>query len=130
MTQVKRRTRRKGEETNEDWTVIWTETVEEVEECISDGEILWPIIHRAIDRLIRESRTTIPALEIRCAEMVGSVWVTVRREDVDMTLRKELDWRLSREEYEECAEIRDLQERFARSKGPGSDKKSADTGEN
>jgi hypothetical protein len=128
MTPVKRRSRIKGGTSAEDWTVMWTETAEECEECITDGEFLWPIIRTAIIRLIEEGRTSVPALEIRCMEMVGSIWVTVRREDVEVTLKKELNWRISREEYEECAEIRDLLERFE-SEVPGSGKKSANTEE-
>jgi hypothetical protein len=120
-----KRKRRGQEDKPEDWTVIWTETADEVEECISDPTLIWPIIRRTIVRLLDEGRSSLPALEIRCAEMVGSVWVTVRSEDVITTLKKELDYRLQREEYEECATIRDLIDRAQ--KGPGSVKKSADT---
>jgi hypothetical protein len=125
METAKVKRKRRGEDKPEDWTVIWTETADEVEECISDPTLLWPIIRRAIVRLLDEGRSSLPALEIRCEEMVGSVWVTVRREDVEGTLKKELEYRLKREEYEECAEIRDLMDRALLE--PGSGKKSADT---
>ena len=128
MTEVnKPRRKRKGAiDDLEDWTVIWCDTLDETEACISDGEIIWPIIHRTVIRMIDEVRTSLPALEIRCGEMIGSVWVTVRREEVRGTLKKELDWRLSREEYEECAEIKQLLERLSDQEVPSSVKKSAD----
>lgn len=99
--------KRKYEDT-EDWTVMWCETEEESNECIKDPSIIWPIITRTVRRIIKEGRQSLPALEVRCAELIGSIWVTVRREECLSTLNKQMKWRLQREEYEECAEIRDL----------------------
>lgn len=128
MTEVNkpRRKRSASLEKAEDWTVIWCDTIDETEACISDAEVIWPIIHQTVIRMIDEERTSLPALEIRCGEMIGSVWVTVRREEVNGTLDKELQWRLSREEYEECAEIKTLLERLNAQEVPSSVKKSAD----
>ena len=92
----------------EEWTVIYCDTAEEVEECITDPMLIWPILQKTVKRILEEGRDSLPAAEIRCLEMVGSVWVTCRRADIDTTLSKLLAWRERREEYEECAEIRDL----------------------
>jgi hypothetical protein len=92
----------------EEWTVIYCDTAEEVEECITDPMLIWPILQKTVKRILDERRDSLPAAEIRCLEMVGSVWVTCRRSDIDTTLSKLLAWRERREEYEECAEIRDL----------------------
>ena len=92
----------------EEWTVIYCDTAEEVEECITDPMLIWPILQRTVKKILEEGRDSLPAAEIRCLEMVGSVWVTCRRSDIDTTLSKLLAWRERREEYEECAEIRDM----------------------
>jgi hypothetical protein len=125
MTEVNKssRKRKEGLEKSEEWTVMWCDTVDETEACISDSEIIWPIIHQTIVRLLNEERTSLPALEIRCGEMIGSIWITVRREEVRGTLDKELQWRLNREEYEECVEIKELIDSL---EVPSSVKKSAD----
>ena len=123
-----RKTRRSPVITTEDWTVIYCDTISETEQCIKDPSMLWPLIMGTVTRLIDEERETLPCLEIRCMEMVGSIWVTCRRTEVIETLAKMLEWRLGREEYEECAEIRSLELRFLNA--PSSVKKSADTDEN
>lgn len=105
------KTKKKKEEL-EDWTVIWCDTTEDVEQCISDPTVIWPILERVIGRMMKEGRETLPAIEIRCTEMMGSVWVNVRRSEVLVTLNKLLNWRLDREEYEECAIIRDMIDQY------------------
>jgi hypothetical protein len=131
MTDVKRKPGKTiVDDKPEDWTVIWCDTTEEIEQCISDTATLWPIIHSTVKRLLSEDRTSLPALEIRCAEMLGSVWVTIRMDEVGETLKREMNFRLDREEYEECAEIRDLMSQWEGRKVPSSVKKSADTDEN
>ncbi len=104
---VKRRSTRLSTDV-EDWTVIYCDTSEEVEECITDPMIIWPILQGCVRRMLDENRESLPAAEIRCLEMVGSVWVTCRRSDIEVTLNKLLRWREGREEYEECAEVRDM----------------------
>jgi hypothetical protein len=89
----------------DDWTVMYCDTTEEVEECITSGQIIWPLIWTAVRRMADEARNSGIVLEIRCAEVTGSVWVTMRSSDVRSTLTKMLKWREGREEYEECAEI-------------------------
>lgn len=122
-----RKIRRTAPITNEDWTVIYCDTIPETEQCIKDPSMLWPLIMGTLTRLIDEKLESLPCVEIRCMEMVGSVWVTCRRSEVLETLGKMLEWRLSREEYEECADIRALEVRFRNE--PSSVKKSADIDE-
>ena len=127
--EVKEKSRRLSKSvTTEEWTVILCDTISETEECIKDSSVIWPIIQRTLARLIDENRESLPSIEIRCQEMVGSIWVTCRRAEVMESLGKLMDWRLGREEYEECAEIRSLELRFLNA--PSSVKKSADTDEN
>jgi len=122
-----RKTRRYPTVTVEDWTVIYCDTIAETDQCIKDHTVIWPLIFGTVTRMMNEGRETLPCIEIRCQEMVGSIWVTCRRDEVLETLGKMLEWRLSREEYEECAEIRALEIRFLNE--PISVKKSADTDE-
>ena len=127
--EVKEKSRRLSKSvTTEEWTVILCDTIAETEECIKDSSVIWPIIQRTLARLIDENRESLPSIEIRCQEMVGSIWVTCRRAEVMESLGKLMDWRLGREEYEECAEIRALELRFLNA--PSSVKKSAETDEN
>ena len=114
METVKKRNYKKSvsREDAEDWTVIYCDTADEVEQCIADPSVIWPILQRSITRLIVENRESLPAIEIRCMEMLGSVWVNIRRSEVLVTLNKLLNWRETREEYEECVEIRDLIDEF------------------
>jgi hypothetical protein len=127
MKTLRKRSKTPATSEEADWTVIYCSTPEEVEECISDPSVIWPILWRTCLRLIDEDRESLPSIEIRCLDMVGSVWVTVRKGEVESTLNKMMNWRLSREEYEECATIRDLIDRIG--KGPSSVKKSADLDE-
>ena len=115
--------KRRKDEGLEEWTVIWCDDLEDVEACISDPTIIWPIIRRTCQRMLTEGRATLPALELKTPEMLGSVWITVNADEVEGTLTKELDYRLEQEEYEECAEIRDLILRFR--EWPGSVKNAA-----
>ena len=123
-----RKERRAPVITTEDWTVILCDTVAEMDQCIKDHSVIWPIILGTVTRLIGEGGDDLPSIEIRCQEMEGSVWVTCRRAEILETLSKMLEWRLDLEEYEECAEIRALEERFRME--PSSVKKSAETDEN
>lgn len=113
---MKPRVKKKSSEIStdlEDWTVIYCDTVEEVEECVSDSTVIWPIMQRTITRIIDERRETLPAIEIRCSEMIGSVWVTCNLSDSAVSLSKLLKWREGREEYEECSEVVELIGRLA-----------------
>lgn len=96
----------------ESWTVMYCEDTEEMEACISDPTVIWPLIYRALVVMADEDRDSMIVLEIRCTGVVGSVWVTMRTTEVEETLRKMLVWREGREEYEECAEIVHLQRRW------------------
>jgi hypothetical protein len=125
--EMERRARKRKDEGPEEWTVIWCDNLEDVEACISDPGIIWPIIRQTCRRMLAEGRATLPALELRTPDMLGSVWITIDSSEVEITLNKELAYRLEQEEYEECADIRDLILRFQ--EWPGSVENAADTDE-
>ena len=95
-------------EKTEEWVVIYCDNDEEIAECIGDPDFVWPILLKSCEKLIKENRTTLPSIEIRCLGMIGSVWISINRSDVVNTLTKMLKWREGREEYEECSYIAKL----------------------
>ena len=96
----------------ENWTVMYCTDTEEMEACITDPSLIWPLIYRSLVVMADEDRDSMIVLEIRCTGVVGSVWVTMRTSEVEETLRKMLKWREEREEYEECADIVLLKKRW------------------
>ncbi len=89
----------------ESWTVMYCEDVDEMEACVSDPTVIWPLIYRSLVIMADEDRDSMIVLEIRCTGEIGSVWITMRTSEVEETLSKMLRWREEREEYEECGEI-------------------------
>jgi len=96
----------------ESWTVMYCEDVEEMEACVSDPTVIWPLIYRSLGVMADEDRDSMIVLEIRCTGEIGSVWITMRTSEVEETLSKMLKWREGREEYEECADIVVLSNRW------------------
>jgi hypothetical protein len=96
----------------ESWTVMYCEDVEEMEACVSDPTVIWPLIYRSLVVMADEDRDSMIVLEIRCTGEIGSVWITMRTSEVEETLSKMLKWREGREEYEECGEIVRLGKRW------------------
>ncbi len=94
----------------EDWTVIHCQLADDVNEIIYDSELIWALIERTARRMLDEGRTSLMVLEIRCAEMIGSAWVSLQMKDLVSTLTRLLRWREEREEYEDCVRIVDLLE--------------------
>ncbi len=92
----------------ENWTVLWCYTVEDMKEAINDKEFIWPLILRGVRWLIDERRASSMILECRLIDGRETCWVSVSDTDVEATLGKLIDYRVEREEYEECAAIRDL----------------------
>ena len=122
---MKTKRKRQYLQSDEDWTVIFCTDSPEVDQCISNKEVIWPILQRGVSRLISEERESLPVIEIRCLSASGSAWVTIRKSDCLSTLNKLLNWREKREEYEECAEILRLMKSYERMKTVGSVQKSA-----
>ena len=92
----------------DDWTVLYCDTVEDMEALILDKEFVWPLIIKGIRDMMDSSRSSIVILEGKMVSKGAngaSVWITMSAEDVESSLRKVLEWRESREEYEECAQI-------------------------
>lgn len=90
------------------WTIMWCNTVEEVEEIIKTRDLIYNLIDRTATRMISEERTSLFVLEIRCMEMVGSIWISLYRRDLPDALSRLLNWKVSREEYEDCARIKSM----------------------
>jgi hypothetical protein len=99
---------RKGKMKEENWTVLWCEDVESMVEAINDKEFIWPLILRGVRWLMDEGRSSSMILECRLIDGRENCWISVSTEDVEPTLGKLIDYRLEKEEYEECAAIRDL----------------------
>jgi hypothetical protein len=102
----------KLKEAQELWTVMYCSNAEEVEACITDPTVIWPLIYSSLVTMADEDRDSVIVLELRCVGVSGSVWVTLRTSDVLGTLEKMLVWREEREEYEECSDIITLRSRW------------------
>ncbi len=92
----------------ENWTVLWCNEVEDLLDTVNDKEFIWPLIFRGIEWLMLERRKSCMILECRLTDGRETIWISISEEDVEGTLDKMMEWRLSREEYEECAVVRDL----------------------
>jgi hypothetical protein len=96
----------------ESWTVLWCETVEDILDAVNDKEFIWPLIFRGIEWLMENDRKSNMILECKLVDGRETVWISISDEDVDGTLEKMLNWRLDREEYEECAVVKSLHDRW------------------
>ena len=92
-----------------DWTVLYCNSIEEMEELILDKPFVWPLIINGIREMLIERRTSVIILE---GKLIGTgkkdtatVWITISDTDVEASLSKMLAWREDREEYEECSQI-------------------------
>ena len=94
-----------------DWTILYCETMEEMENMVCDKSFIWPLIVSSVRVMIKEKRTSIVVLEgklMQGAKDDASVWITMSDGDVEPSLKKALKWREEREEYEECSDIMKL----------------------
>ena len=99
----------------DDWTILYCDTVEDMEALVFDKTFVWPLIMRGVRDMMNSDRTSIIILE---GKLIGgkstkgdaTVWITMSDSDVESSLEKGLKWRESREEYEECGQIVDLLE--------------------
>jgi hypothetical protein len=92
----------------DDWTVLYCDTIEDMEALILDKAFVWPLIMSGIRDLLKSGRSSIVILEGKMTSKgsnAASVWITMSDDDVESSLNKVLGWRESREEYEECAQI-------------------------
>jgi hypothetical protein len=88
---------------SEDWATLYCDSVEEMRDAIVDKEFVWPLIARGIRFLIDAQRTSCMILEARLTDGRETVWISISEGDVIATIGKMIEWRLSREEYEECS---------------------------
>ena len=92
----------------DDWVTLYCDSVEEMRDAIIDKEFVWPLISRGIQFLIDAQRTSCMILEARLTDGRETVWISISESDVVATIGKMIDWRISREEYEECAVAKKL----------------------
>ena len=95
-------------EKSEDWATLYCDSVEEMRDAIVDKEFVWPLIARGIRFLINSQRTSCMILEARLADGRETVWISISEGDVLATIDKMIEWRISREEYEECSVAKKL----------------------
>jgi hypothetical protein len=88
---------------SEDWATLYCDSVEEMRDAIVDKEFVWPLIARGIRFLIDAQRTSCMILEARLTDGRETVWISISEGDVIATIGKMIEWRISREEYEECS---------------------------
>ena len=92
----------------DDWATLYCDSVEEMRDAIVDKEFIWPLIARGIRFLIEAQRTSCMILEARLTDGRETVWISISESDVIATIDKMIEWRISREEYEECSDIMKL----------------------
>ena len=92
----------------DDWVTLYCDSVEEMEDAIIDKEFVWPLIARGIRFLISSQRTSCMILEARLTDGRETVWISISEDDVVATINKMIEWRVSREEYEECSDAKKL----------------------
>lgn len=88
---------------SEDWATLYCDSVEEMRDAIVDKEFVWPLIARGIRFLIDAQRSSCMILEARLTDGRETVWISISEGDVIATIGKMIEWRISREEYEECS---------------------------
>ena len=94
-------------------TVMYCATVEDARECIEDDTTIFPLLERALIQMWKTPSHSEEVLEIRCVYVGASMWVTLRRSEVDEVWRKIIAWRSDREEWEELTVLKDIRdERF------------------
>jgi hypothetical protein len=77
-------------------------------DAIIDKEFVWPLIARGIRFLIDAQRSSCMILEARLTDGRETVWISISETDVVATINKMIEWRISREEYEECSDAKRL----------------------
>ena len=96
----------------DDWVTLYCDSVEEMRDAIIDKEFVWPLISRGIRFLIDSQRTSCMILEARLTDGRETVWISISEADVVATIDKMIEWRVSREEYEECSDAKCLLDRW------------------
>lgn len=92
--------------------VVYCKTTAEMEDIVEDLEFIFPQITRGIESLINESVESKKIFSIWCSETLSIIEIWTYLDSASDTLLKILEWRESREEYEECSTIRDLMKKI------------------
>lgn len=96
-------------------TVMYCATVEDARECIEDDTTIFPLLERALVDMWKTTSHSEEVLEIRCVDVGASMWVTLRRSEVDEVWRKIIAWRSGREEWEELTVLKSLRDEWCNS---------------
>ena len=89
---------------NRDWVLLHCANLDEVDAAIKNRSFVQSHIIRGVRRMCERKTTTDMCLEIWCASVHSSIWVSIRLNEAEEALRKILDWRIAEENYEECEE--------------------------
>jgi hypothetical protein len=82
---------------------MYCATVDEAKDCIEDSETIFPLLERAWIRMTIDRSDTEEVLEIRCMDAAASMYVTLRRSEIDDVWDRIVAWRSEREEWEELS---------------------------
>ena len=95
---------------NEEWTLLYCETMEDVQEAVS-SRFISTQIKIACEEMLSTGTTAHMCTEIFCIDTLSSIWVSVTLEDAPTLLEAILNARKEVEEYEECIHLQALLER-------------------
>jgi hypothetical protein len=85
---------------------IYCDTLEEVQDSIESAEFIRPALIEGCRTIIESNRDELLIAEIFSLDTYATIRISIKRTEVIEVLTKTLDWFLSREEYEECSEIK------------------------
>ena len=95
---------------NEEWTLLYCETMEDVQEAVS-SRFISTQIKIACEEMLSNDTTAHMCTEIFCIDTLSSIWVSVTLEDAPAILEEILNARKEAEEYEECIHLQALLDR-------------------
>ena len=87
---------------------VYCDTLEEVQECVEDADFIRPLLIEGARRLMKTRRAELIIAEILSLDTYAVIRISIKRDEVLEVLDKTLQWFLSREEYEECGELKEL----------------------
>jgi len=93
-------------------TVMYCATIEDARECIEDDTTIFPLLERSLIQMWKTTSHSEEVLEIRCMDVGASMWVTLRRSEVDEVWQKIINWRSGREEWEELTVLKGLRDEW------------------
>ena len=92
---------------SEEWTLLYCETMEDVQEAVS-SRFISTQIKIACEEMLSNNTTAHMCTEIFCIDTLSSIWVSVTLEDAPSILEEMISRRKDAEEYEECITLQAL----------------------